>query len=82
MFHTVTLTVMHNSYRRRTLLVRPIVFSCTANMFKTNIKGFSETALNAHQIQMIFQVEMVILLCSCQTKGYFMEKHLLNMWLR
>ena len=24
MFHTVTLTVMHNSYRRRTLLVRPI----------------------------------------------------------
>ena len=24
MFHTVTLTVLHNSYRRRTLLVRPI----------------------------------------------------------
>ena len=40
MFHTVTLTVMHNSYKRKTLLVRPVVFSCTANMFKTNIKGF------------------------------------------
>lgn len=25
---------------------------------------------------------MEILLCSCQTKGYFMEEHLLNMWLR
>ena len=49
---------------------------------KLTLRVFSETALNAHQIQMIFQVEMVILLCSCQTKGYFMEKHLLNMWLR
>lgn len=49
---------------------------------KLTLRVFSETALNAHQIQMIFQVEMVILLCSCQTKGYFMEEHLLNMWLR
>ena len=49
MFHTVTLTVMHNSYRRRTLLVRPIVFSFTANMFTTNINGaLSETAINTY----------------------------------
>ena len=49
MFHTVTLTVMHNSYRRRTLLVWPIVFSFTANMFTTNINGvLSETAINTY----------------------------------
>ena len=49
MFHTVTLTVMHNSYRRRTLLVRAIVFSFTANMFTTNINGvLSETAINTY----------------------------------
>ena len=45
----ITLTVMHNGYGRKTLLVRPIVFSFTANMFSTNINGvLSETAINTY----------------------------------